>query len=150
MSESAELSASGLQTQLEALEIPLNIDPRLLEIWLRREQDEIARRQKKYVPPPVHYGQKLSLVFAAVVGIGVMCMTIILGLVQGKEPEVILATTCKVFLFYTLAGYFTGIIAEYCVTDSVETLLREIIKRSREAGRMEEENKIENEAAVGD
>ncbi|MDR3181971.1 MAG: hypothetical protein LBT89_03475 [Planctomycetaceae bacterium] len=139
MSEQVEPSADELQTQLDALDVPPNIDPRLLEIWIRREQDEVERRKRKYLPPPAHYGRKLSLVFAAVIGIGVMCLSIILGLVQGKEADVILKTTCKAFLFYTFAGFFAGIIAEYCVTDSVETLLREIYRRSRETEVITEE-----------
>ncbi|GHT40545.1 hypothetical protein FACS189443_1030 [Planctomycetales bacterium] len=124
-------SAESLLAQLEALEIPPNIDPKLLEIWLRREHEKIEHRNIKYVTPPTKFGRKLSLMFSAYIGIGVMCLSIVLGLVQGKEPNAILQTTCVVFLVYTIAGFFVGIIAEYCVTDSVETLLREIVRRTQ-------------------
>ncbi|GHT25352.1 hypothetical protein FACS189419_10170 [Planctomycetales bacterium] len=127
------MSADELQAQFDALEIPPNIDPRLLEIYLQREQDEIERKRKRYISPPPKYGRKLSQMFAAYIGIGVMCLSIVLGLVQGKEPADILHTTCIVFLLYTIAGFFTGVIAEHCVTDSVETLLREIVARSKGA-----------------
>ncbi|GHT09659.1 hypothetical protein FACS1894170_00560 [Planctomycetales bacterium] len=131
MSEIVDYSADELQSQLETLQIPSNIDPRLLEIWIQREQAAIDKKKQRYKPPTVRSGRKLSLVFAAVIGVGVMCLSIILGLVQGKETAEILPTTCEVFLFYTIAGYVAGIIAELCVTDSVETILREIVKRTR-------------------
>lgn len=123
------------QAQFEALDIPRNIDPYLLALWVQREQDEINRKQRKHIPPPQKWGRNLNLLFAAYIGIAVMCLSVILGLIQQREPTVILQTTCIVFLIYTVIGFFVGIIAEHCVADSVETLLRDIVNRSREAGR---------------
>jgi hypothetical protein len=125
---------SELESQFRALEIPANIDPQLLALWLQREQDEIDRQEKKKPKKqPVRYGRKLSRLFAAYIGIAVMCLSIVLGLIQHKEPTEILNTTCIVFLVYTIIGFFVGITAENCVNDSVETMLREIVRRGQEA-----------------
>ena len=127
--------ANELQAQFEALVIPPNIDPRLLALWMQREQDEIERKRRKYIKPPHKYGRSLNRLFAAYIGISIMCLAIVLGLVQGQAPEAILKMACIAFLVYTIVGAFVGLIAERCVNDSVETLLREIVHRSRETGR---------------
>ena len=124
----------SFREQFEALDIPSNIDPRLLALWTQREQEEIERRQRKHIKPPTKNGRGLERLFAAYIGIAVMCLSVVLGLIQGFEPTAILQTTCIVFLVYTVIGFFVGIIAERCVDDSVESLLREIVKRSRDAG----------------
>ena len=121
-----------LQAQFEALDIPPNIDPRLLTLWLQREQDEIGRKKGTLIKSPKTYGRGLGRLFAAYIGIVVMCLTVVLGIIQHLEPTALLQTTCIVFLVYTIFGYFVGIIAEHCVGDSVETLLRDIVHRSRE------------------
>ena len=126
--------AAALQAQFEALDIPPNIDPRLLALWVQREEDEIERKRRKYVKPPKKYGRSLNRLFAAYIGIAVMCFAVILGLIQGHEPTTILKTACITFLVYTIVGAFVGLIAERCVNDSVETLLRDIVNRSRVAG----------------
>ena len=126
--------AAELQAQFEALEIPPNIDPKLLALWVQREQDEIERKRRKLVKPPTLHGHSLNRLFAAYVGITVMCLSILLGLIQGHEPPTILKTACIAFLVYTIIGAFVGLIAERCVNDSVETLLRDIVHRSRETG----------------
>jgi len=133
--------AATLQAQFEALEIPPGIDPHLLALWMQREQDEIERKQRKYVKPPKKYGRSLNRLFAAYIGIAVMCLSVVLGLIQGQDPTTILQMTCVVFLVYTVIGAFVGLIAERCVNDSVETLLRDIVNRSREAGRQSIEAK---------
>jgi len=130
-----EENAAVLQAQFEALEIPPGIDPQLLALWMEREQEEIERKQRKYIKPPKKYGRSLNRLFAAYIGIAVMCLSVVLGLIQGHDTTTILKTTCIVFLMYTIIGAFVGIIAERCVNDSVETLLRDIVKRSREAAR---------------
>ena len=126
--------AATFQAQFEALEIPPNIDPRLLALWVQREQEEFERKHRKYVKPPQRFGRSLNRLFAAYIGIAVMCLAIILGLVQGLHPEIILKTACIAFLVYTIIGAFVGLVAERCVNDSVETLLREVVNRSRETG----------------
>ena len=129
------VAAASFQEQFEALDIPPNIDPHLLALWMQREQEEIERRQRKDVKPPTKNGRRLERLFATYIGITVMCLSVVLGLIKGFDPTVILQTTCIAFLVYTVIGFFVGIIAERCVEDSVESLLREIVKRSRNAGR---------------
>jgi hypothetical protein len=126
---------AALRAQFEALDIPPNIDPYLLALWVQRERDEIERKQRKYIKPPRKYGRSLNRLFAAYIGIAVMCLSLILGLLQGQEPAAILQMTCIAFLVYTVIGACVGWIAERCVNDSVETLLRDIVNRSRETER---------------
>lgn len=125
---------AALQAQFEALDIPPNIDPALLALWMRRERAEIERKKQKSAEPPPKCGRSLKRLFAAYIGIAVMCLTVILGLVQGLEPESILKTACIAFLVYTVVGAVVGVIAERCVSDSVETLIRDIVNRTRETG----------------
>jgi hypothetical protein len=126
---------SDFQAQLESLEIPPNIDPKLLALWLEREREAIENQEKAKKPKlkSKYRYRKLNRLFAAYVGIIVFCLTIILGFIQQKETIEILNNACLSFLVYTVIGFFVGSVAEYCVNDSVETLLREIIRRSDEA-----------------
>ena len=134
-SPSLEDDVEMLQTQFEALHIPDNIDPRLLALWLDREKEKIEHSRRKEAPPmPQHYGRRLTRLFSAYIGIGVMCLAILLGLIQRQDPTVVLQTACFAFLAYVVIGFIVGMVAERCVHDSVETLLRDIVKRSREAG----------------
>ena len=129
------IDASAMQAEFENLYIPPNIDPHLLALWIEREQDKIERARRKPAPPPQKpCGRNLIRLFPAYIGISVMCLTIILGLLQFRETTAILQMACIAFLVYTCIGLFVGMIAERCVNDSVETLLRDIVKRSHEAG----------------
>lgn len=133
--------------QFQSLEIPANIDPRLLALWLEREQEEIRKHQRTGEPamPPVKQGQRLGSLFGAYIGIAAMCLIIILGLVQGRESAAILIAACKGFLGYGLIGFIVGSIVERCLAESVETLLREIIRRSDAAAAAAAETSAESE-----
>ena len=129
------LNAAALQAEFEALHIPANIDPRLLALWIEREQEAIDREHKKNNPPPIppkKCGRSLARLFPAYIGIAIMCLTIVLGLVQGQETTAILQAACIAFLVYTIIGFVVGIVIERCVKDSVETLLRDIVNRNRQ------------------
>ena len=127
------INTSAMQAEFEALDIPVNINPRLLELWIEREQDLIEQERQQRYPKakPKKHGRSLARLFPAYIGIAVMCLAIILGLVQGKEPGAILQMACVAFLVYTIAGFFVGMVMEWCVSDSVETLLRDIVQRSQ-------------------
>ena len=129
------IDAAALQAEFDSLYIPPNIDPHLLALWVEREQNKIERAKKKQAPQRYkQIGCRLTRLFPAYIGISVMCLAIILGLLQCQETQAILQMACVVFLAYTCLGLFAGLIAERCVNDSVETLLRDIVHRSREAG----------------
>ena len=131
-------NAAALQAEFEALYIPPNIDPRLLALWIEREQEKIAQQQRKQSPPPPRKcGRTLIRLFPAYIGISIMCFSIILGLIRWQDPAITLKTACIAFLAYTFIGLFVGVIAERCVNDSVETLLRDIVTRSRKLGQEE-------------
>jgi len=124
-------SETAYREQFEQLEIPVNIDPVLLTLWLERERQETEKQeQKDKKKPPPKYGRKLNVTAAAVIGIGAMCLFVVLGFIRGQEPDEILRSTCIVFLCYSLIGFVFGTILENCVNDSAETLLREIVKRT--------------------
>ncbi|MDR2762760.1 MAG: hypothetical protein LBB88_09185 [Planctomycetaceae bacterium] len=124
-------TAEAMREQLAAIEIPPNIDSRLLELWLHREHQEIERREKREKKRYASQkGHSLGRIFAAFTGIVVMILMIILGLVQGKETNDILTNACIAFLVYTIIGFFIGFFVEGCVANSVEDLIREIIKRT--------------------
>ena|GEM_PF-3565462 len=125
---------SALQAEFDALHIPDGIDPLLLALWIEREKAEIEEKQRRGQPPPPPktYGRSLVRLFPAYIGIAVMCFSVLLGLLQGKETILILQISCIAFLIYTVVGLFVGIVAEYCVNESVETLLRDVVTRSRD------------------
>jgi hypothetical protein len=125
-------TVAELQERFESLHIPSGIDPKLLELYLEREREEIEKSESLSKPKDKSRSRSLSILFAAYIGIVVMCFSIILGFLQEKEPAEILANTCRNFLIYSAAGFIFGWVAEYCVSESVETLLREIIRRSSE------------------
>jgi len=127
----SSFGTEAMQAEFEALHVPPNIDPRLLALWIEREQVAIERKQRKAPPPPREPGRSLVRLFPAYIGIAVMCVAVLLGLIQNRETTAILQTACITFLIYTFIGIFVGVIAERCVNDSVETLLRDIIKRSQ-------------------
>jgi len=129
------LSVAAMRAEFEALYVPPNIDPRLLALWIEREEADIERRRRKATPPPPREpGRSLVRLFPAYIGIAVMCIAVLLGVIQSHETTTILQTACIAFLIYTFIGIFVGVIAERCVNDSVETLLRDITKRSNQAG----------------
>ena len=133
--QNESINVSAMQVEFENLYIPPNIDPHLLALWVEREQDKIEHAQKKPAQPQQkHIGRNLIHLFPAYIGISVMCLAIILGLLQCQEMKAILQMACVAFLVYTFIGLFIGVIAERCINDSVETLLRDIVKRNREAG----------------
>ena len=127
------LNAAALQAEFEALYVPENIDPQLLALWIEREQEAIDREHKKKNPPlapPKKCGRSLVRLFPAYIGIAMMCLTVVLGLVQGQETTAILQTVCIAFLVYAIIGFVIGIVMEHCVNDSVETLLRDVVNRN--------------------
>lgn len=131
MQEAPPENSSYLE-QLEALEIPENIDPVLLALWREREEAEVRRQMKASGPiqAKTSSGRSLCRLFAAFIGVTALCLVILLGLLNGREPGDILTSACQAFLFYCILGFFVGFVAEKCVQDSVESLLREMIRRS--------------------
>jgi hypothetical protein len=137
--DSVENSGKAKQSthleQFEALEIPPDIDPKLLNLWLEREREEFEKEEKqKHTLERVERGRNLCVLFAAFIGITVMCFAIVLGFIQQKDPTEILVGTCKVFLIYSIIGFVIGWVADTCVRESVEVLLREILRRNQDRG----------------
>ncbi len=138
--ESSVHSAGSYMEQLDALEVPSNIDPVLLALWRERELAEWQKQSRQNESAIARKApiRSLGRLFAAFVGVSAMCLIIVLGLIHGRESGDILISACQVFLFYTVLGYFVGWVAEKCVQDSVETLLREIIRRGDQSEPLED------------
>ncbi len=115
--------------QLDALEIPQHVDAALLALWRERELAEWERQNRQTRPVRRPATRGLTRLFASFLGISAMCLVIVLGLIHGRDSAEILRTACQSFLFYAIFGCFIGWIAEKCVQDSIETLLREILRR---------------------
>ena len=126
-------SHQSFESLLATLEIPPNIDPRLLALWIEREQEKWEEEQKDKQNRKKKKTRSLGVPFAAFIGITAMCLTILLGIVQGTETNEILIKACQIFLIYTVIGLAVGLITEFCVVESAETLLREVIRRGHEA-----------------
>ena len=119
--------------ELARLDIPPNIDPRLFALWLERENKAFEQKRHEHdvaTRQLLRPGVSLIPLLGAFLGITAMIVTILLGIVQANEAKDTLFLACKTFLGYTIIGCFAGWIAERCVRDSVETMLREIARRT--------------------
>ena len=114
--------------------IPENIDPILLEVWLRREKKAfLAKQQTAGVPrqvPPLN----LPLTYAAYLSIVVTIVVILLGLLGGIESDLILKKAFPVMLLFFGIGYLIGWIINNSIHESVREMVREVIRRSEKNG----------------
>lgn len=136
MSEASDLASVPDESyvhQFETLEVPPGIDPLLLELWYHREREALKKGKPPEKKPYEGRTRKLTWLFASYIGILVMCLVIVLGMIQGRETQEILKQTCQAFLVYAVIGFFAGWIAEYCVAESVSTLLREAVRKMEAA-----------------
>ena len=121
---------------LGTVQVPTNIDPALFDTWYNNEirsiRGEIENENEiaKEVKPP----RGLGRVMAAYIGVMAMLVAILMGLLRGTSAPAILDTACWTLIGFTVIGYLAGLIAEHTVRESVETAVREVVRRSDEAG----------------
>lgn len=126
-----ELSPEArFEKMLSEIEIPENIDPELLNIWLERERRNFINREEPEIPLSQPGGYSLNRTLAAFIGVLGMITTIALGLVRGEASDLLLCSACFSLFFYAGLGFLAGLIAEYCIRESTEVLAREIVTKS--------------------
>lgn len=113
---------------LGTFSVPKDMDPVLLETWAERERRERGENvEEKPVPKQ---SQPLFLLFAAYIGVLGMILTILLGLWHGREAPLVLDAAIRNLLLFAAIGAFAGLVAEYAINESVETIVREVVGRS--------------------
>ena len=113
--------------------IPENIDPILLEAWLRRERKAFLQKQEREAETPTQTKTaSLPLSYATYLSMVVMMVVVFLGLLNGTESALILRKAFLVmFLFFGL-GYAIGWVIDNSLHESVREMVLEVIHRSRE------------------
>ena len=92
--------------------------------------------QKKYLLPTVPKEEppvkqrRLSVLYAAFIGVGAMVMVIILGVIRSTDVDIILVNCCRSLIVFCVIGFIAGKIAEMCVRDSAKSMLREMLQRT--------------------
>ena len=113
---------------LDTLEIPDNIDPVLLKLWLQREKAQIEANEKS--EPTESKSHSLSLVFAAYLSVLTMILVVLLGMINATPPPMILQKAAFCMICFYAVGYVVGFITENCVRESARELVKEVVMRS--------------------
>ncbi|MGL4942391.1 MAG: hypothetical protein ACRC46_04285 [Thermoguttaceae bacterium] len=127
----------GAASSVPAIEAtPRGIDPVLLYVWRERRkrlEEAEAAEQARELPPQIRQHHKLSITYAAYLGVVGMIAAIIFGLLGEVEPREIIDTATTSLFAFAAIGYVFGWIAEFCVRESVIFMLREVVRRGDEA-----------------
>jgi len=111
--------------------IPENIDPILLEAWLRREKKAFLEKQHLETGTPVQArSPSLPLTYATYLSVVMMSVVILLGLLNGTDPSLILPKAFLVMILFFGFGFIIGFIIDNSVRESVREMVREVIHRS--------------------
>ncbi|MDR3111429.1 MAG: hypothetical protein LBU65_17295 [Planctomycetaceae bacterium] len=123
---------------LGTFQLPHNIDPLLFDTWYSNEVRALEAEEDEENPlPETPTARGLGRIFAVHVGVVAMITTICIGLLNGTPNSDILNNVCWSLIVFTILGYLAGIVADYAVKESVETIIREVVQRSDDAGRTE-------------
>ncbi len=120
--------------QLGAIPVPSNIDPSIIDIWLEKEKKALFAEQLHEKSKGDVRERPLSTLFMVYIAVVGMIVAIILGIVNGSPAAEILDTAFRSLLCYGVIGFVIGLIAEHTVRESVETVVREVVRKSDEAG----------------
>ena len=115
---------------IATLTIPENIDPILLEAWLRREKK--AFLQKKHLDaatPQQAPSASLPFTYGAYLAVLVMIVAILLGLLGGTEPDQILQKAFFIMILFFGIGFIIGWIVDNCVRESAREMVLEVVRR---------------------
>jgi len=107
------------------------IDP----LILRFLQKKYEKQNKKEEIPAVQ-GRQMGAYYAALLGVGAMLLVILLGILRGTDVDLILVTSSRTLLVFSVIGFIAGKIAEMCVRESAKSMIREMLRRS---GQMQNE-----------
>jgi uncharacterized membrane protein YciS (DUF1049 family) len=113
--------------------IPENIDPILLEAWLRREKKAFLQKQELEAGPPIQAKTtSLPFTYATYLSMVVMMVVIFLGLLNGTESAVILRKVFLVMILFFGVGFLIGWVIDTSLHESVREMVLEVVHRSRE------------------
>lgn len=124
------------EEMLSTFVIPDNIDPVLLEVWMRREKEAFFKKRRgEDVPSLPRSGRKgsFAMLFASYLSVLVMIILILFGMIAGTHPEILLKKVFLMMVCFFILGYIVGIIVDNCISESARAMIRELIKRSHEA-----------------
>ncbi len=110
--------------------IPKNIDPILLEAWLRRERKAFLQKHLGAEIPPAPQTAPLPLAYAGYLSMTVMIMVILLGLLSGTEPAQILQKAFYVMICFFGIGFLIGFLINSSVRESAREMVLEVVRRS--------------------
>ena len=111
--------------------IPENIDPILLEAWLRRERKAFLQKQEREAETPTQAKTaSLPLAYATYLSMVVMMVVIFLGLLNGTESALILRKAFLVMILFFGIGFIIGWVIDNSLHESVREMVREVIHRS--------------------
>ena len=101
------------------------IDPLILR-QLRKKYDKPAAPQDK----PLQKPRRLSVLYATFIGVSAMILVILMGVIRCTDVDIILVTSCRTLLVFSVIGFITGMIAEMCVRESAKSMVREMLQRT--------------------
>ena len=111
--------------------IPENIDPILLEAWLRREKKAFLHKHhletESCLQPPK---TSLPFTYAGYLSVLTMMVIILLGLLNGTEPSQILQHVFLIMIFFFGIGFLFGWIIDNSIHESVRAMVLEVVHRS--------------------
>jgi len=111
--------------------IPENIDPILLEAWLRREKKAFLQKQEREAEIPTEAKTaSLPFSYATYLSMVVMMVVIFLGLLNGTESALILRKAFLVMFLFFGIGYVIGWVIDNSLHESVRAMVLEVIQRS--------------------
>ena len=102
---------------------------------LRFLQKKYEKQNKKEEIPAVQ-GRQMGAYYAALLGVGAMLLVILLGILRGTDVDLILVTSSRTLLVFSVIGFIAGKIAEMCVRESAKSMIRDMLRRS---GQMQNE-----------
>ena len=111
--------------------IPENIDPILLEAWLRREKKAFLKKQEREAESSSQVKTaSLPFAYATYLAMVVMMVVIFLGLLNGTESALILRKVFLVMILFFGVGFLIGWVIDNSLHESVREMVREVIHRS--------------------
>lgn len=111
---------------LGSIAVPPGVPANLLEAWIDKEKKKLYAEKAK--EERLGHPRSLGKVFATYIGVLAMILAVTLGLFQEQSTAEILDTACRSLIVYGIIGFFAGLIAEHVLRESVETVVREVVK----------------------
>lgn len=131
--EGFSLPPSGVEefdALIRTLKVPKNIDPVLLDLWLKREKEFYLQRKRQTQKESDKTSRSLAFVFSGFLAIVVMIVVILLGLLNGEVSSFLLHKTFWAMVCFAALGFFIGHFTEKSVCESAREMIKEVVQRS--------------------